>query len=81
MTVILYKYIHITNELCFQVIHQSTERWLKLQQNEELAEAASELSAGHVAKATVLVKRGVEYIKLLAQQLEILTFMQQRAGS
>ncbi|WP_265576165.1 hypothetical protein [Proteus sp. CD3] len=50
-------------------------------QNEELAEAASELRAGHVAKATVLVKRGMEYIKLLAQQLEILTFMQQRAGS
>ncbi|NBM78971.1 hypothetical protein GWI76_06870 [Proteus sp. G2659] len=51
---------------------------MNLQQNEELAEAASELSAEHVAKATVLVKRGMEYIKLLAQQLEILTFMQQR---
>lgn len=80
MTVILYKYIYISNELCFQVTHQSTELCLRLQ-NEELAKVASELSAGHVAKATVLVKCGMEYIKLLAQQLEILTFMQQRAGS
>lgn len=62
------------DELLFQITHQSTELWLKLQ-NEELAEAAIQLSAGHLAKATVLVRRAMECIKLITQQLEILTFM------
>lgn len=62
------------DELLFQITHQSTELWLKLQ-NEELEEAARELNAGCLAKATVLVRRGMECIKLISQQLEILTFM------
>lgn len=62
------------DELLFQITHQSTELWLKLH-NEELAEATRELNAGHLANATVLVKRGLECIKLITQQLEILTFM------
>lgn len=62
------------DELLFQITHQSTELWLKLQ-NEELAEATRELNAGRLANATVLVRRGIECIKLITQQLEILTFM------
>ncbi len=62
------------DELLFQITHQSTELWLKLQ-NEELDEAARELNAGHLAKASILVRRGTECIKIISQQLEILTFM------
>lgn len=54
------------DELLFQITHQSTELWLKLQ-NEELEEAVRELNAGRLAEATALIpklKAAIKYERI-----------------
>jgi tryptophan 2,3-dioxygenase len=67
------KMIH-RDEMLFQVIHQSTELWLKLTCF-ELDEASRCLTAGRVGDATALLHRAACCVGLLIQQLEILTHM------
>lgn len=67
------KMIH-RDEMLFQIIHQSTELWLKLACY-ELDESAGRLAAGRIEDATALINRAACCVGLLIQQLEILTHM------
>lgn len=62
------------DEMLFQIIHQSTELWLKLTCF-ELDEAARWLTSGRVADTTALIHRAACCVGLLIQQLDILTHM------
>ncbi|WP_328592666.1 tryptophan 2,3-dioxygenase family protein, partial [Yersinia alsatica] len=67
------EWIH-RDELLFQIIHQSTELWLKLS-NEELKEAIKLLEEHSLSHATALIQRASQCIRSITEQLEILTHM------
>ncbi|RLK25748.1 tryptophan 2,3-dioxygenase [Micromonospora sp. M71_S20] len=58
------------DELLFQVVHQSTELWLKLAAA-ELAEAVTRLRAGELAVTESLLARATLGIQLVTDQLEM----------
>jgi tryptophan 2,3-dioxygenase len=59
------------DELLFQIVHQSTELWLKLA-NSETADAVIQLDAGELASAQRLLGRASLALELVADQLEML---------
>jgi tryptophan 2,3-dioxygenase len=59
------------DELLFQVVHQSSELWLRLTADETEA-AAARIRAGDLAGAADLLQRAVLALRLLAEQLEML---------
>ncbi|WP_192484879.1 MULTISPECIES: tryptophan 2,3-dioxygenase family protein [Cysteiniphilum] len=62
------------DELLFQVVHQSTELWLKLSNN-ELAEAIKRLFEKDFIAARVLIERSSYPIGLITKQLEMFKYM------
>jgi tryptophan 2,3-dioxygenase len=58
------------DELLFQVVHQSSELWLKLAAA-ELAEATARVSAGNPAAAETLLARATLAMRLITGQLEM----------
>ncbi|PZG23903.1 tryptophan 2,3-dioxygenase [Micromonospora craterilacus] len=62
------------DELLFQVVHQSTELWLKLAAS-ELTEAVAQVDAGDPAAAEVLLGRATLAVRLITDQLEMLTHL------
>ncbi|MEV0001569.1 tryptophan 2,3-dioxygenase family protein [Micromonospora sp. NPDC050980] len=58
------------DELLFQVVHQSTELWLKLAAA-ELTEAVARLRAGELAATESLLARATLGIRLVTDQLEM----------
>lgn len=66
--------MHHRDEMLFQIIHQSTELWLKLACN-ELDEAVLCLTQSRITDATAMIKRAVCCMTLITGQLEILSHM------
>ncbi|MEU6025251.1 tryptophan 2,3-dioxygenase family protein [Micromonospora sp. NPDC047134] len=62
------------DELLFQVVHQSTELWLKLAAA-ELAEATAQVVAGQLAAAEALLVRATLAVRLITDQLEMLRYL------
>lgn len=62
------------DELLFQVVHQSSELWLKLA-SEEVSTARALVSDGGWAPAAALVRRACLGMKLVTEQLEMLAFL------
>jgi len=62
------------DELLFQTVHQSSELWLKLACF-ELAEATALLPRGELAAAIRLLRRAVECVRLITEQLHMLEQM------
>jgi tryptophan 2,3-dioxygenase len=62
------------DELLFQIVHQSTELWLKLA-CAEVSEAARQLRAGVPGSATRQLDRAALSIQLISEQLEMLRFL------
>ena len=62
------------DELLFQVVHQSSELWLKLAWN-EIEAATGHLLAGEIAPALRLLRRSVLCLKLSTNQLDMLELM------
>ncbi|MEH1102760.1 tryptophan 2,3-dioxygenase family protein [Micromonospora sp. CPCC 205561] len=58
------------DELLFQVVHQSTELWLKLA-GAELVEAVARVRAGEPAAAEPLLARATLGVRLVTDQLEM----------
>ncbi|WP_019030753.1 tryptophan 2,3-dioxygenase family protein [Salinispora arenicola] len=59
------------DELLFQIVHQSTELWLKLTRS-QLSRALTHLGAGEVGVAELLVGRAAEALRLITEHLRIL---------
>ncbi|OIJ63634.1 tryptophan 2,3-dioxygenase family protein [Streptomyces mangrovisoli] len=59
------------DELLFQVVHQSTELWLKLA-GSELGEAAARIRAGETDAACALLRRASLGVELVTGQLEMM---------
>ncbi|WP_069172164.1 tryptophan 2,3-dioxygenase family protein [Streptomyces griseus] len=59
------------DELLFQVVHQSTELWLKLACS-EVAEATARIESGELDTATRLLGRAALGAQLVTQQLEMM---------
>jgi tryptophan 2,3-dioxygenase len=66
--------MHHRDEMLFQIVHQSTELWLKLACY-ELEEAASRLDRGCACDAVALINRAACCIGLLIDQLGMLSHM------
>jgi tryptophan 2,3-dioxygenase len=66
--------MHHRDEMLFQIIHQSTELWLKLACY-ELEESAKCLDQRRVGDAVALIDRAVCCVGLIIDQLEILSHM------
>ncbi len=62
------------DELLFQVVHQSTELWLKLAAA-ELAEATAQVAAGRLAAAEAFLVRSTLAVRLITDQLEMLRYL------
>jgi len=62
------------DELLFQVVHQSSELWLKLAWN-EIEAATGHLRAGEIAPALRMLRRSVLCLKLGTDQLDMLELM------
>ena len=62
------------DELLFQVVHQSSELWLKLAWN-EIESATAHLQAGEIAPALRMLRRSVLGLKLSTDQLDMLELM------
>ncbi|HTZ42541.1 MAG TPA: tryptophan 2,3-dioxygenase family protein [Jatrophihabitans sp.] len=62
------------DELLFQVVHQTSELWLKLAAA-ELVTAREFLATGDWAPAAALVRRACLSMKLVTEQLEMLAFL------
>lgn len=62
------------DELLFQTVHQSTELWLKLSNN-EAGEAARRIRAGELRAAERLLARASFAVALTTQQLDMLTHL------
>jgi tryptophan 2,3-dioxygenase len=62
------------DEMLFQVVHQSTELWLKLGCH-ELTDVIHFIESSNYAGATALLRRASFGIELIMNQLEILKFM------
>ncbi|MBO4206463.1 tryptophan 2,3-dioxygenase family protein [Micromonospora echinofusca] len=58
------------DELLFQVVHQSTELWLKLAVA-ELSEATARIDDGQLSQAELLLNRAALGIRLVTEQLEM----------
>lgn len=65
------------DELLFQIVHQTTELWLKLACS-EVAEAALRVADGRPAAAVRLIARGSLAIELVTGQLEMLRHLSPR---
>ncbi|MGC4885790.1 tryptophan 2,3-dioxygenase family protein [Micromonospora sp. DT227] len=59
------------DELLFQIVHQSTELWLKLTRS-HLCRALAHLGAGQPGAAELLVDRAAEALRLITEHLRIL---------
>jgi tryptophan 2,3-dioxygenase len=62
------------DELLFQVVHQSSELWLKLAWS-EIEQATAHLRAGEIAPALRLLRRSILCLKLITEQLDMLELM------
>jgi tryptophan 2,3-dioxygenase len=62
------------DELLFQVVHQSSELWLKLAWN-EVELAVSHLESSEITAAVRLLRRSCLCLKLITEQLEMLEQM------
>jgi tryptophan 2,3-dioxygenase len=62
------------DELLFQVVHQSTELWLKLA-CAEVVEAAGAVRAGHLHRAVGLLERAALSVQLVTDQLEMMRYL------
>lgn len=62
------------DELLFQVVHQSTELWLKLAAS-ELAEADGRIRANELDTATALLARASLAVELITDQLRMLRYL------
>lgn len=62
------------DELLFQVVHQSTELWLKLAAA-ELTEATARVAADDPATAELLLARAVLAVRLVTDQLEMFRYL------
>ncbi|MEU9507909.1 tryptophan 2,3-dioxygenase family protein [Micromonospora sp. NPDC048170] len=62
------------DELLFQVVHQSTELWLKLAAA-ELTEAVARVHAGEPAAAEPLLARAALGVRLVTDQLEMFRYL------
>ncbi|MFV2103520.1 tryptophan 2,3-dioxygenase family protein [Micromonospora sp. LOL_024] len=62
------------DELLFQVVHQSTELWLKLAAA-ELAEATARVVAGQLPMAEALLVRATLAVRLITDGLEMLRYL------
>jgi tryptophan 2,3-dioxygenase len=60
------------DELLFQTVHQSSELWLKLATS-EIEEACGHLEEGRVAPALRLLRRALQCMRYITDQLEMLT--------
>jgi tryptophan 2,3-dioxygenase len=59
------------DELLFQVVHQSSELWLKLAWH-EVEQATADVEAGDVAAALRLLRRASLCLRLITEQLDML---------
>ncbi|MEH1017688.1 tryptophan 2,3-dioxygenase family protein [Micromonospora sp. CPCC 206060] len=59
------------DELLFQIVHQSTELWLKLTRS-HLSRALAHLTADLPSAAELLLRRAAEALRLITEQLHIL---------
>ncbi|MDG4803606.1 tryptophan 2,3-dioxygenase family protein [Micromonospora sp. WMMD980] len=59
------------DELLFQIVHQSSELWLKLTRS-HLSRALAHLGAGQVSAAELLIDRASEALRLITEHLRIL---------
>ncbi|MFV2102155.1 tryptophan 2,3-dioxygenase family protein [Micromonospora sp. LOL_024] len=59
------------DELLFQIVHQSSELWLKLTRS-LLSRALAHVGAGQVGAAELLVDRAAEALRLITEHLRIL---------
>jgi tryptophan 2,3-dioxygenase len=62
------------DELLFQVVHQTTELWLKLA-GEEVSTARTLLCDGEWSMAAALLRRASLGMRLITEQLEMLAFL------
>lgn len=62
------------DELLFQITHQSTELWLKLN-NEEIIEATRALKDQKIHSAIAFIQRTTECINLITEQINILSHL------
>jgi tryptophan 2,3-dioxygenase len=62
------------DELLFQVVHQSTELWLKLA-CAEVVEAAGAVRAGRLHRAVSLLERAALSVQLVTDQLEMMRYL------
>ncbi len=59
------------DELLFQIVHQSSELWLKLTRS-HLSRALAHLDAGQAGAAELLIGRAAEALRLITEHLHIL---------
>src|SRR2546423_92642 len=62
------------DELLFQVVHQSSELWLKLAWN-EVEQATAHVEQGEIPPALRLLRRSVLALRLITDQLDMLEQM------
>ncbi|MFI7077072.1 tryptophan 2,3-dioxygenase family protein [Micromonospora sp. NPDC049903] len=62
------------DELLFQVVHQSTELWLKLAAA-ELVESVARVDAGELVAAEALLGRAILGVRLVTDQMEMLRYL------
>jgi tryptophan 2,3-dioxygenase len=62
------------DELLFQVVHQSTELWLKLA-GAEVVEASGAVRAGRLHRAVGLLERAALSVQLVTDQLEMMRYL------
>ena len=62
------------DELLFQVVHQSSELWLKLAAT-EVEQATAHLTDGEISPALRLIQRSILCLKLVTEQLDMLELM------
>ncbi|MFQ6395698.1 tryptophan 2,3-dioxygenase family protein [Nocardia sp. KC 131] len=62
------------DELLFQIVHQSTELWLKLACS-ELREATADIQRGELDSATALLARASLAVELVTDQLEMMRYL------
>jgi tryptophan 2,3-dioxygenase len=62
------------DELLFQVVHQSTELWLKLAVA-EVSEAAARIGAGDASGAELLLGRAALAVRLVTDQLDMFRYL------
>jgi tryptophan 2,3-dioxygenase len=68
------------DELLFQVVHQSSELWLKLATS-EVEEAARLAEAGEVAEAARMLRRPLRCMRYVTDQLDMLEELLRRGST